>query len=136
MECPPLRRDGLSGVGCDPEPDDGEGGGHGGGGGGHGGAAAARPPDVFYVDPPEDDADFDEEALDVEEVEVMALYETVAKLRFALIETISALPLAGNPLDTLIELLGGPDAVAEMTGRPDRLVRGDQLGPNRAGRDW
>lgn len=41
----------------------------------------------------------------------------------ALVQRISALPLPPNFLDTLIEKLGGPRAVAEMTGRKGRVVR-------------
>ena len=39
------------------------------------------------------------------------------------LQRIEALPLPPNFLDTLIEKLGGPRAVAEMTGRKGRVVR-------------
>jgi hypothetical protein len=40
-----------------------------------------------------------------------------------LLERAEALVLPKNPLDDLIERLGGPDAVAEMTGRQKRMER-------------
>jgi hypothetical protein len=39
------------------------------------------------------------------------------------LQRIDALALPPNFLDTLIEKLGGPKAVAEMTGRKGRVVR-------------
>ena len=39
------------------------------------------------------------------------------------VQRIDALPLPPNFLDTLIEKLGGPGAVAEMTGRKGRVIR-------------
>ncbi|KAK9794640.1 hypothetical protein WJX73_005848 [Symbiochloris irregularis] len=40
-----------------------------------------------------------------------------------MIQTVQELRLPSNPLDELIDLLGGPAQVAEMTGRKARLIR-------------
>jgi hypothetical protein len=40
-----------------------------------------------------------------------------------LLERAKGLVLPKNPLDDLIERLGGPDAVAEMTGRQKRMEK-------------
>ncbi|CAJ1959811.1 unnamed protein product [Cylindrotheca closterium] len=48
--------------------------------------------------------------------------EFVAK-RDALLARIDSIPLPPNPLDDLIDRLGGVDQVSEMTGRPGRIVR-------------
>lgn len=52
-----------------------------------------------------------------------AAVEMVTRLRDALIEKILAANLPGNFLDELIDGLGGPEHVAELTGRRGRLVR-------------
>ncbi|KAI7844526.1 hypothetical protein COHA_001884 [Chlorella ohadii] len=48
---------------------------------------------------------------------------TSVKLKAAILEKIEALDLPPNFLDELIDKLGGPSAVAEMTGRKARVVR-------------
>ena len=49
-------------------------------------------------------------------------------------KAIAVLGLPANPLDTLIDQLGGPQHVAEMTGRKARLVR--QQGEGLTGVKW
>ena len=44
--------------------------------------------------------------------------------RASLLAAIEDLDLPDNPVDALIDALGGPDLVAEMTGRKARIVRG------------
>jgi hypothetical protein len=44
-------------------------------------------------------------------------------MRQQMLDAIPHLGLPPNPLDDLIDRLGGPDQVAEMTGRPGRVIR-------------
>lgn len=53
---------------------------------------------------------------------------------FQVKKAIAVLGLPANPLDSLIDQLGGPDHVAEMTGRKARLVR--QQGEGLTGVKW
>ena len=50
-------------------------------------------------------------------------HPTCVQAKEILLEMLESLDLPPNPLDELIDLLGGPSAVAEMTGRSKRVVR-------------
>ena len=55
--------------------------------------------------------------------EVQERYNAALAERVAFNERVDSLKLPGNPLDSIIDALGGPDKVAELTGRKERLVR-------------
>ncbi|KAG6545283.1 hypothetical protein Mapa_013396 [Marchantia paleacea] len=50
-------------------------------------------------------------------------FEAAKERRTKVMEVIRGLDLPNNPLDDIIDQLGGPDCVAEMTGRRGMLVR-------------
>ncbi|KAJ6432365.1 hypothetical protein OIU84_019581 [Salix udensis] len=56
-------------------------------------------------------------------VELTKRYETALERKSKILEIIRSLDLPNNPLDDIIDQLGGPDKVAEMTGRRGMLVR-------------
>lgn len=55
--------------------------------------------------------------------ELWKRYEAAKERKNHILETIRALDLPNNPLDDIIDQIGGPDRVAEMTGRRGMLVR-------------
>lgn len=61
---------------------------------------------------------------------------TLNRIRRLLLRMVAALELPANPLDQLIELLGGDTAVAEMTGRKVRLRAGQRGGRGGGGDCW
>jgi metal-sulfur cluster biosynthetic enzyme len=50
-------------------------------------------------------------------------YEAALERKSKIIEIIRSLNLPNNPLDDIVDQLGGPEKVAEMTGRRGMLVR-------------
>ncbi|XP_010429815.1 PREDICTED: protein strawberry notch-like [Camelina sativa] len=55
--------------------------------------------------------------------ELQKRYEAALERKLKIIEIIRALNLPNNPLDDIVDQLGGPDKVAEITGRRGMLVR-------------
>ncbi|KAL5731294.1 udp-glycosyltransferase [Ranunculus cassubicifolius] len=55
--------------------------------------------------------------------DLLKRYETALGRKSKILEIIRSLGLPNNPLDDIIDQLGGPDKVAEMTGRKGMLVR-------------
>ncbi|KAI3414926.1 PHD-type domain-containing protein [Psidium guajava] len=55
--------------------------------------------------------------------ELLKRYEAALERKAKIVEIIRSLDLPNNPLDDIIDQLGGPDKVAEMTGRRGMLVR-------------
>ncbi|EEF43544.1 protein FORGETTER 1 [Ricinus communis] len=57
------------------------------------------------------------------DAELLKRYEASLERKSKILEIIRSLDLPNNPLDDLIDQLGGPEKVAEMTGRRGMLVR-------------
>ncbi|MCH90401.1 strawberry notch-like protein, partial [Trifolium medium] len=56
-------------------------------------------------------------------IEQQKSYDTAVDSKKKILETIRALDLPNNPLDDVIDQLGGHEKVAEITGRKGMLVR-------------
>ncbi|GLT54089.1 hypothetical protein SLA2020_273180 [Shorea laevis] len=63
------------------------------------------------------------QARDAYLAELLKRYEAALERKTKILEIIRSLDLPNNPLDDIIDQLGGPDKVAEMTGRRGMLVR-------------
>ncbi|XP_076928744.1 protein FORGETTER 1-like [Bidens hawaiensis] len=55
--------------------------------------------------------------------ELQKIYESALERKSRLLDKIRSFDLPNNPLDELVDQLGGPDNVAEITGRQGMLVR-------------
>lgn len=63
------------------------------------------------------------QARNVYVAELLKRYEGAMERKSKILEIIRSLDLPNNPLDDIIDQLGGPDKVAEITGRRGMLVR-------------
>lgn len=63
------------------------------------------------------------QAAQVQQPEKQQVVQEASELRAKLLQRVAALKLPPNFLDQLIDALGGPKKVAEMTGRRGRVVR-------------
>ncbi|KAJ0498287.1 putative protein strawberry notch, P-loop containing nucleoside triphosphate hydrolase [Helianthus annuus] len=92
------------------------------------------PSDDETAEESDSDSDYASEKSDAESVdrsharhpysaELLKRYETAVEHKSKLLDTIRTFDLPNNPLDELIDQLGGPDNVAEITGRRGMLVR-------------
>ena len=81
-------------------------------------------PDVWGFDESQEDSQ-DVEEIDEEDGGAAAVMDVEDETEWmqAFLEQVDGLKLPGNALDMLIDDLGGFDAVAEMSGRSERLVR-------------
>ncbi|KAL2473580.1 RING/FYVE/PHD zinc finger superfamily protein [Forsythia ovata] len=55
--------------------------------------------------------------------ELLKRYEAAVERKLKILEIIRSMDLPNNPLDDIIDQLGGPDKVSEITGRRGMLVR-------------
>ncbi|KAG0494617.1 hypothetical protein HPP92_005611 [Vanilla planifolia] len=62
-------------------------------------------------------------ARDAYAAELQKRYEAANERKNKILDIVKSLNLPNNPLDDIIDQLGGPDKVAEMTGRKGMLVR-------------
>ena len=71
---------------------------------------------------------FEQTILSPKEEAELTEYKRRVDIRDAQLAALDLLSLPGNPLDVIIDSVGGPGKVAEMTGRKSRLVRDDSTG--------
>ena len=60
---------------------------------------------------------------EIEQKKIEETYNRILNMRDGFLSRVEDLDLPGNPLDLLIDQLGGTDSVAELTGRKTRMVR-------------
>ncbi|KAL6843730.1 hypothetical protein ACP4OV_026301 [Aristida adscensionis] len=65
----------------------------------------------------------EEEEQDVHVADFSKRYDTAVEKKLKILDIIRSLDLPNNPLDDIVDQLGGPDNVAEITGRRGMLIR-------------
>ncbi|XP_062226679.1 protein FORGETTER 1-like isoform X2 [Phragmites australis] len=65
----------------------------------------------------------EEEEQDAHVADFSKRYDTAVEKKLKILDVIRSLDLPNNPLDDIIDQLGGPDNVAEITGRRGMLIR-------------